>query len=466
MLYAVVDIETTGGYAASNGITEIAVFITNGEDILDRYYTLLDPGYPIPRFIESLTGISNEMVRGAKKFPDVAPYLFELLHDKIFVAHNVNFDFSFIKYQFLQCGYHLDCKKLCTIRLGRKIVPGLRGYGLDKLCAHLQISITGRHRADGDAAATVELFHLLLRRDAEDTVQKMLKKNSKEQSLPPNISPAFISRLPDTCGVYFFHNKKGKIIYVGKARNIRRRVNSHFSNNNPGKQKQEFLKSIYSISFRKTATELMAFILENIEIKNHWPELNRSQKRFRPEFGLYSYTDRNGYIRLVVEKRKKLIQPLITFQQQALAQSSLRRLVKEFELCPRFSFLADAKVSCHNNHFFHCHGACEGEESPELYNQRVADCLRELENNLPSFAVLDVGISEDNQSCILVEDGRFWGMGYVSPQKSIDAGLEVLKESIKPYHDNEYIRGMVFNFARQHPERIRYFKGSTALEGL
>ncbi len=220
MLYAIVDIETTGGFAASNGITEIAVFITDGETVVQQFHTLLNPYYTIPRFVESLTGITNEMVESERDFKQIADELYELLHDKVFVAHNVNFDYSFVKHHFAKSGYELNCKKLCTIRLGRQILPGLRGYGLDKICRHLDIEIEDRHRAKGDAAATVKLFHHLLKCDTNGHVQTMLKGNSKEQFLPPNVSAAEIKKLPPTPGIYFFHDKKGKIIYVGKAKNL------------------------------------------------------------------------------------------------------------------------------------------------------------------------------------------------------------------------------------------------------
>ncbi|HZW70015.1 MAG TPA: exonuclease domain-containing protein, partial [Hanamia sp.] len=154
MLFAIVDIETTGGYAAANGIIEIAVFISDGEKILNEFHSLINPYYTIPRFIESLTGITNAMVENEKDFKSVAAELYDLLHDKIFVAHNVNFDYSFVNHHLLACGYQLCCKKLCTVRLGRKIVPGLKGYGLGKICKHLGIEIEERHRAKGDARAT------------------------------------------------------------------------------------------------------------------------------------------------------------------------------------------------------------------------------------------------------------------------------------------------------------------------
>ena len=167
LLYAIVDIETTGGYAGAGGITEVAVFIFDGKKIIQQYETLLNPVYTIPRYVESLTGITNTMVESERQFSAVAGELYELLHDKIFVAHNVNFDYSYLKYHLAQAGYELNCKKLCTIRLGRQILPGMPSYSLGNLCRRVGINIEQRHRAGGDAAATVKLFRYLLGKDTK-----------------------------------------------------------------------------------------------------------------------------------------------------------------------------------------------------------------------------------------------------------------------------------------------------------
>ena len=288
-MYAIVDIETTGGYAEAGGITEIAVIIFDGKNIVQRYETLLNPIHTIPRFVESLTGITNAMVEDARHFHMIAEELYELLHDKIFVAHNVNFDYSFIKYHLLQSGYDLNCKKLCTIRLGRNIIPGMPSYSLGNVCRQLGIIVEQRHRAMGDAEATVKLFQHLLEKDSNSYVQSMLKTKSKEQQLPPNLSSDMVKKLPYQPGVYYFHDQKGKVIYVGKAKSLAKRVNSHFSNNKSAKQKQEFIRRIHSISYKVCSTELMAFILESVEIKKHWPDQNRSQKRFEQAYALYSF---------------------------------------------------------------------------------------------------------------------------------------------------------------------------------
>lgn len=450
MLYAIVDIETTGGYAAANGIIEIAVFITDGKKVVNEFHSLVNPYYTIPRFIQSLTGITNEMVESERDFRSISNELYELLHDKVFVAHNVNFDYSFVKHHLQKEGYELNCKKICTIRLGRQIIPGLRGYGLGKICKHLGIEIEDRHRAKGDAAATVQLFHHLLEKDSNGHVQTMLKQGSKEQFLPPNVPADEIKNLPPQPGVYYFHDKKGKVIYVGKAKSLKKRVNSHFSNNKPNRQKQEFLKKIYHVSYQCTATELMAFILESSEIKKLWPEQNRSQKRFDQTYGMYYFEDSNGYLRLCIEKRRKNLKALYTFNLLSEGYSLLRKMVDEFNLCPKLCFLQSANVQCQSLLVKKCKGACEQKETAEEYNKRVLACIHDIETELPTFALIDDGLQQEEQSCILVEKGKFYGMGYL-PSDSNFTGVEQLKNYLTPYVENDYIRGIIFKYAARFP---------------
>ncbi|MDB5223259.1 MAG: polymerase subunit epsilon [Chitinophagaceae bacterium] len=452
MLYAIVDIETTGGYAAAGGITEVAVVITDGEKIIDRFETLINPVYTIPRYVESLTGITNAMVEDARHFKMVAGELYELLCDKIFVAHNVNFDYSYLKYHFKEAGYELDCKKLCTIRLGRQILPGYKSYSLGNFCREIGIPIEQRHRAGGDADATVKLFHHLLQKDTNSHIQNMLKVKSKEQHLPPNLPAKQIKQLPQNPGVYYFHDNKGKVIYVGKAKNLSKRVNSHFANNKPGKQKQEFLRNIHSITYKTTATELMAFILESTEIKKFWPDQNRSLKRFEQAYALYSFEDRNGYLRLAIEKKNKNIKPLYTFNLLVEGHNLLRKLSHQFQLCPKLCFLQHDNIECEGRNDGRCVGSCDKKESPEEYNRRVTECIEQLHKELPTFALVDYGLNVEEQSCILMEKGRFYGMGYLPSHVSI-SGIDDLKNYITPYSENDYIRGLVYQHAVKFPHK-------------
>ena len=459
-MYAIVDIETTGGYAANNAMTEVAIVLHDGNRELKRYESLVRPGMSIPRYVQVLTGISDEMVADAPHFEEIAPLIYEWLKDAIFVAHNVNFDYSFIKHQLKACGLDLDCKKLCTVRLSRKTFPGAPSYSLGRICQHLGITIPNRHRAGGDADATVQLFEMILKAGGLEHIRGMLKGNSREQYLPVNLPAEQLEKLPMVPGVYYFHDQKGKVIYVGKARNLRHRVVSHFSNNKPGRQKQEFLRNIYSISHETTGTELMAFLLECIEIRRLWPAYNRSLKRFEPTYGLYVYEDRNGYSRLILEKRKKQLQPLYTFSQLAEGQTLLRKLVREYRLCPKLCFiqrdnevcigLSEPGTAASVIADMHCYGACEQRESPASYNERVEVAITALVKSLPSFTLMDEGRHPEEKSCILVEQGRLYGMGYLPTDTAI-ADAEELKNYLTRYPENDYMRGLIYQHAEKWP---------------
>ena len=457
MLYAIVDIETTGGYAAANGITEIAIRITDGSRILQKFETLINPVYSIPKYVQSLTGITDEMVRGERVIGDIAGELYDLLYDKVFVAHNVNFDYSFVKYHLGESGYHLNCKKLCTIRYGRQVIPGLKSYGLGNFCRAVGIDIENRHRAGGDADATTILFHHLLENDKDNHLNTLLKGKAKEQSIPPNLPIEYISKIPRCPGVYYFHDKRGKIIYVGKAKNLYKRVSSHFTNNKPNHQKQEFLRKIHRITFKECATELIAFILENVEIKKLWPSENRSQKKFEHAYGLYTFEDRNGFLRLAIDKKKINLSPLYTFNLLVEGHNLLRNLSTQFNLCPKLCYLQKDQAECAGKKDGRCTGACDQDELKESYNARVQKCLEHLHVQLPTFILKDKGILPEEDSYILMEKGRFYGMGYLKNGVNLTS-LESLKTQLTPYSETDYIRGLVYQHVNRFPEKKILFQ--------
>jgi DNA polymerase-3 subunit epsilon len=455
-MYAIVDIETTGGYATNNAITEVAIVLHDGIRELKRYETLVNPGMPIPRYVQALTGINDDMVADAPYFNEIADIVHEWLSGAVFVAHNVNFDYSFIKHQLNACGKELDAKKLCTVRLSRKTFPGAPSYSLGNICSHLGISIPNRHRAGGDANATVLLFEKILQMGGLEHIRAMLKAGSREQYLPANLPAEELKRLPESPGVYYFHDQKGKVIYVGKAKNLRRRVSSHFSNNKPGRQKQEFLRNIYSISHETTGTELMAFLLECIEIRRLWPAYNRSMKRFQQTYGLYVFEDRSGYTRLVLEKQRKQLTPIYTFSLLWEGQNILWKLIRQFELCPRLCFIEKGEGPCQGVKEHYCHGACEHKEPPEIYNQRVQQAVEGLIQSLPTFTLVDDGRHPEEKSCILVEQGRFYGMGYLPAdqawgRENSAVDTSELKAFLTRYPENDYMRGLVYQYAEQWP---------------
>jgi DNA polymerase-3 subunit epsilon len=366
------------------------------------------------------------------------------------VAHHVNFDYSFIKHQLECCGYELDTKKLCTVRLSRKVFPGLAGYSLGKLCRDLDIPILNRHRAGGDADATAILFEKILKNDGQGAIRQMLYGKSREQYLPPNLPSDQIASLPYTPGIYYFHDQRGKVIYVGKAKNLRSRVCSHFSNNHPGLRKQEFLRNIYSVSWQDCGTELMAFLYECVEIRRLWPVYNSSLKRFEQTYGLYMYEDQAGYLRLTIEKKKQHLTAYYSFNGLTEGWQLLRKLVRQFELCPKLSFIEKGNEICSGLLDKSCRGACAHSEPAVEYNKRLLLALESLQNILPSFVIRDRGRDGSEESIILIEKGRFYGMGYLDREMQIQ-DLETLKESITAYPENDYMRGLVYSFAEKWP---------------
>ena len=442
-MYAIVDIETTGGHASANGITEIAVYIHDGKKVVKHFETLINPLQKIPAYITALTGIDNYMVADAPLFEDIAATLYQLLNDTIFVAHNVNFDYSFVKHHLKAAGYELAEKKLCTVRLSRKTFPGLPSYSLGNLCRSLSLPIDNRHRAGGDAKATVKLLEYCIANGGDEHIAQMLKKSSAEQWLPLHLTKADILKLPAGPGVYYFHDAKDKIVYVGKAINIKKRVSSHFTHNDPDRKRQNFLRIICKISCKECATELEAIILESTEIKRLWPKYNYSQKQPAQKFALYMFEDGRGYQRLAVDKKKKNVPSLYCFNLLHEGLVMLKKMAEEFELHEKLCFIDKTPFSELDYISL---------ESPLTYNQKIKNVVEALEEKLPTFAVMDKGIKEEEKLCLLIERGSFWGMGYM-PSNTVITSTAELKTYLNPYADNDTIRNSIYSFIEKNPDK-------------
>ncbi|MFM2213071.1 MAG: hypothetical protein RL427_334 [Bacteroidota bacterium] len=446
--YAIVDIETTGGNAGGSRITEIAIIIHDGTSIIDRWESLVNPQKDIPPAIFALTGIENAMVKDAPIFDFISEKVLAMLTDRIFVAHNVNFDYSFVRHELEQSGFQWTARKLCTVRAARKIRPGLASYSLGKLCHALDIPLHNAHRAGGDATATAILFSRLLEWDSTGEIKKMIKKSAPDQRLPPNLPPQDFEQLPEKPGVYYFHNQAKKVVYVGKAVNLKKRVASHFVGNNISQQRQHFLRDIHSISFEVCATELMALLLECTEIKNLWPTYNRALKRFEPQYGLYAYEARNGYKYLAVAKQVKFQSSIESFTSLYDGITCLRTLATQFELDNRFCNYGLPN----EGELFQTQ---EVTDLPDvnLHNEQIEKALEQLVGNRPSFILIDKGRNAEEQSCIWVENGHFYGMGYISTSLGIMEPSEI-KEHLTPYKSNHYIMQLLMAYAEKHPHKL------------
>lgn len=416
-MFSIIDIETTGGNAKRDKITEIAIYVHDGSKVIDEYQTLINPERPIPYFISQLTGIDDKMVQEAPKFYEVAKKIIELTRGSVFIAHNVGFDYNFIREEFKALGFDFKMKKLCTVQLSRKLIPGMDSYSLGKLCKNLDIEIKGRHRAAGDALATVKLFEILLDKDQNTLIQ--LPNAEKELSIPTSITNELIKPLPEDIGVYYFFDNEDQLIYIGKSNNIRSRIVSHF-NNNSTKKAMNMKQQIMRIDYELTGSELIALLKESEEIKNELPIFNRAQRRSLFNYGIFMNLELDGYIHLQAKKISKNTQPISTFYSLQEAKEKLRRIVDENELCLKLSGLYHAEGACFYHQIERCHGACIGEESIHEYNSRVNAAFKNYQYDEDNFIIIDKGRNLNEKSVVLVNKGQYLGYGYIDQSEVIE----------------------------------------------
>ena len=447
--YAIVDLETTGGRAARDRITEIAIILHDGEKEVDRFESLINPERAIPYNITTITGIDDEMVADAPKFHEVARRVVEITEGAIFVAHNVRFDYGFLKEEYARLGYTFTRRNLCTVRLSRKAFPGLRSYSLGNLIRHFGIKVKDRHRAMADTQATVELFERILHRDeSEEQILDMVNLGVRQAKLPANITLEILHALPDTCGVYYFHDKNGKIIYVGKSKNIRKRVMSHFAKQT--EKARKLYQAVHEITYEETGSELVALLYESHEIKNLHPEINRAQRAKAMQYVIHQTETEDGYLCLQTarasQKVRKSMVVLGAYAKLGSAKGALNRMVEKHELCHHFCHIDHTGKPCFQFHIKKCKGACAGKESPEDYNQRVLDAIDYLRIDFPEdFLMIDQGRSRDEKAVILVEEGQYRGFGYLSIEDNI-TDVETVRDAIKTYAHNQDVTRIIRQF--------------------
>ena len=441
-MYAIVDIETTGGRAKGEKITEIAIVIHDGDKITNEFSTLINPERKIPYFITQITGIDDKMVQGAPKFYEVARQVFEMTEGMIFVAHNVSFDYNFIRAEFESLGGTFKRKKLCTVQLSRKLMPGKRSYSLGKLCDEMGIVNEARHRALGDAKATAQLFNHLLSLDGMNSND--LFSPGYLKSLNTVVNLEIIQDLPEATGVYYFFDSNDELIYVGKSINIKSRVIDHLSNN-ISKKAMEMKQHISRIDYCLTGSELVALLKESEEIKRNQPKYNRSQKRTYYSYGITDGFDDHGYRALKVDRLTDQSNPLISFSSKRTARSYLFKLVETHELCQAISGLYPAGGPCFHYNIKQCKGACIKEESVEEFNYRVNDAVNELTYKHRDFVILDEGRNKDEKSIILVENGVYKGFGFLEAEEQID-NADALKAYVKTYEDNRDVQQIIRSY--------------------
>ncbi len=447
-MFSVVDIETTGNGYKGQKITEISIFLFDGKHVIDEFTSLVNPEQNIPPFITNLTGIDNVMVRNAPKFYEIAKKVAEFTQDTIFVAHNVNFDYNIIQDEFKSLGFDFKRKKLCTVRLSRKIIPGLKSYSLGAICSAENIPIHGRHRAKGDAEATTELFRRLIERDDHFIINSFLNSKSRQATLPPLLDKIVVDNLPETFGVYYFKNAAKEVIYVGKANNIKQRVISHFYDKK--KKEQNMCLEIADISFTITGSELLALLLESSEIKRIYPKYNRAQRKAGEAVGLFSYEDQKGILHLAYNRLKLAPNPITKYYTISECRSHLEYLCKEFELCPKYCHLQTNVSSCFHYQIKECKGICCDEEAVETYNARVQEAIKSVGIGAKNLVIKEQGRTENEIGFALILDGIYKGFGFVERQQAVLLeNPEDYQFFVLPQKDNRDIQRILGGYVRK-----------------
>ena len=457
-MYAILDIETTGGSPKTEKITEIAIFFHDGTKVVDEWSTLINPEKDIPYFITGLTGITNEMVADAPRFYEVAKEIVERTDNHVIVGHNVRFDYSFIKSEFKTLGFEFDRQTLCTIKLSRKLFPGHKSYSLGKLCKDLGIEIHDRHRAAGDALATVKLFEMLQNQQEGALDQDLLLEPSgRYKNLNEHLTVEDIQKLPEECGTYYFFDESQQLLYIGKSKNIRHRVLSHLGNTST-KRAMELKQRIHSISYELTGSELIALLKESKEIKDQKPRYNRAQKRNSSYWGLYPGKDEYGYITFALKKISETPHdPVTCFNNKKEAREALTKMVGKNWLCQKLSGLYQTDGACFHHSIRQCNGACIQDEAVTAYNKRAEELLDSLQLDRGNLLIIDSGREADERSLVRIEKGIYMGYGYLSVNDAY-LGIEEMLECIQPALDNRDIRQILRNWLKKNRvEKILYY---------
>ncbi len=445
-MYAILDIETTGGKYNEEGITEIAIYQFDGHTITDQFSSLVNPERPIQPFVVNLTGINSQMLRHAPKFYEVAKRIIEITEGCILVAHNANFDYRILRTEFDRLGYDFKKETLCTVELSKELIPNLPSYSLGKLVRSLGIPISSRHRAQGDAKATLELFKLLLNKDnKKEIISASVKSNTKKQ-LQPNLL-SIIESLPSATGVYYIHRADGTIIYIGKSKNIKKRIIQHFTSET--KKAKQIQLEVANVSYEITGSDLIALLKENQEIKINKPKYNHALKRTIFQYQLTAYHDKKGYINLSGEKVNSKNNAITTFTNYQQAKSFLFKITEEFQLCQKLTGLHKTQGSCFLYSIKQCNGACINEEKPDEYNQRINKLIEKYTFNNRSFLIIDHGRDVDEYSVIYIEKGVFKGFGFYHLNFQIN-NPAILTSMINPMPSDRDVQHILHNYLRKN----------------
>lgn len=440
-MFAIIDIETCGGkFDFKRGrIIEISILIHDGLTVVDEFTSLINPECYISTYFTNISGITNAMVDDAPKFYEVAKQILEITKDKIFVAHNVGFDYGFVKEEFASLGYAYKRDTLCTVRLTRKLIPGLKSYSLGNLCDYIGIDNEARHRARGDAMATAKLFDVLMQVKSDHPQFKSKGIDELMVRRIDKIKKYILDKIPEDCGVYYFLDQDQQIIYIGKSTNMYNRALSHF--NSKEQKGRKMLNELYNVDFVKTGNELIALLHENEEIKRFKPKFNRLRKADTFTHCIDWSKNEQGIIYFKIVPFQESNNNLQSFTSYSSARNCLENMIDEYTLCIKYCGLADAEAVCFNHQIKKCNGICAQQEEVEVYNKRAIEITKKHAYKQTSFAIISAGRTPEEKAMVLVLNNKYVGSGYFDEYTQLNsiADFEEVVTKTDYYPDNDNI---------------------------
>ena len=430
-MYAILDIESTGGKYNEEGITEIAIYRFDGHDVVDKFVGLINPEKDIQPFVVKLTGINNNMLKNAPKFHEVAKRIVEITEGATLVAHNAQFDYRILRTEFRRLGYDFQRKTLCTVELSKKLIPEAESHSLGKLVRSLGIAVSDRHRADGDALATLKLFKLLLAKDSDKAIIKtVIRKETLGELSPRQLD--IVEELPSETGVYYLHNKEGEIIFIGKTKNIKKRVNQHFTN--VGEIARKLQKETKKVTYEETGSELVALLKEHHEITVNKPVYNQNITKKGFSHGIYLTTDHKSKAKFVSERANGQINRLSSFTSLKSSNLFLSKLLEEFGL--------------------------KSTKPSENNIQKIDEAFKKYSIDKRDLILVDKGRELGEQSVILIKKGVFNGCGYVELNHQLN-NIHILETLITPMNGDSNSTLIIESYLRKK-NRIKILELNTS----
>ncbi len=403
MLYSIVDIETTGGNYKQGKIIEIAIFVFDGKKVIDNFCSLVNPGIEVPPYVSQLTGITNNMLKNAPSFSEIARRVIEITTNTVIVAHNVRFDYGYLREELRRCDKKFQRKRICTQNLSKRLFKGLNAYGLGKICEALSIPMGRQHRAVEDAKATTYLFDKILKSDTTNLVQAILNKEDREH-WPQQLLVQKVQKLPENAGIYYFINKQNEIIYIGRSNDIQDRVYQHFSDFPASEWRKAMYKEVVDIKYELTGSELLAMILERYEIKKHNPIYNQKKRTGNKyQWGIIHYKNEEGFICFKITKIKHRSLALSYHRTEGAAKKLLSKKIKEFNLFPAFCIIDEKQ---RNNQL-----TLNSFKLPN-YNEKALKAIESFDYKYNNFFVVLEGRFNEEKTVLLIKKNRFIGFGY------------------------------------------------------